>query len=574
VQSSPTGTLRRFPGRVFSRQRSEGTGPLKISTKLYAGFAMVILLAVVLGFFTVRGIESMSGVANDAFEYPLTSGSFARSAQNKFLRLELADREVLPGAGAMAAAELDSQIRGDLDIVVERLRHDEAPKLVAEIRTALDKLKPPRGTPTDQLPAGAGAIETLGEQRRDLFSGTHGKFERLVDLTVEAGYDFLHAAEDRAAGIYETQLAAVAALIAVAIVIAGLLAGGTARPLAAVALAATRLSRGDREVAIPVRARRDEIGAMAGAFELLRDKLAEVERLNAEGEALRGEMDNRVRERMVALTRELDAEVQEAVRFASDTSSDMRETADDMQRVSARVSEQALSAAQSASSASENVGEIAASAERLARSIADIANGVTRSGEELGRAQTEAEATRATVQRLSEAAQRMGEIVRVITGIATQANLLALDATVEASRAGAVGSGFAAVAHDVKNFANQTTSATEEIDRRIGAIQQEIDLSVTAILGICGTVGTVNETGQAITAAVARQCRVTDEISRDAQLTASETEAVSSAIREIAGEALAAAELSETVRAAASEIVERVGGMQTDLALKLSRHFG
>ena len=112
------------------------------------------------------------------------------------------------------------------------------------------------------------------------------------------------------------------------------------------------------------------------------------------------------------------------------------------------------------------------------------------------------------------------------------------------------------VASEVKGLANQTTSRTEEVDRKISDIQNEIDNSVAAILRICETIGAVDETSQAITLAVEQQRAANDEISKNAQLTANETQLVSSAIQEISRETATAADLSSSVRATAGEVAE------------------
>jgi len=115
------------------------------------------------------------------------------------------------------------------------------------------------------------------------------------------------------------------------------------------------------------------------------------------------------------------------------------------------------------------------------------------------------------------AAQKIGDVVALITDIADQTNLLALNATIEAARAGDAGKGFAGVASEVKNLANQTAKATEEISIHITGIQQSSQESVTAIDGIGSTIGNINEVASAIAAAVEEQGAATQEIARDVE---------------------------------------------------------
>ncbi|MFP6691359.1 MAG: HAMP domain-containing methyl-accepting chemotaxis protein, partial [Alphaproteobacteria bacterium] len=332
---------------------------------------------------------------------------------------------------------------------------------------SLNDLAVLRNAQSRSLLAGTADVDELGAERMLLFADINENFEYLVDLSVEEGFDFLLSAEETAEGIFETQLIAIVALIGIGLLIAGLLGRNTVRPLSAITAVTTRLSKGDKEIEIPALGRRDEIGAMAGALEVFRDKMLEIDRMNAEREALRDETEKRVKSGMISLTQELDVQVQSTVRFVSGKSNEMRGAAEAMNMAISRVSEQADSAKQSANCASENVQSVAAAADQLAHSIGEIANGVSHSGEISKRAVREAEETSATVKQLSEAATKIGDIVSVITDIATQTNLLALNATIEAARAGTAGKGFAVVASEVKGLANQTTSATEEVDVKL-----------------------------------------------------------------------------------------------------------
>ena len=159
---------------------------------------------------------------------------------------------------------------------------------------------------------------------------------------------------------------------------------------------------------------------MAGALEVFRDKMLEIDRMNAEREALRDETEKRVKSGMISLTQELDVQVQSTVRFVSGKSNEMHDAAEAMNMAISRVSEQTDSAKQSANSASENVQSVAAAEDQLAHTIGEIANGVSHSGKISKRAVREAEETSATVKQLSEAATEIGDIVSVITDIATQ----------------------------------------------------------------------------------------------------------------------------------------------------------
>src|SRR5690606_3955923 len=116
------------------------------------------------------------------------------------------------------------------------------------------------------------------------------------------------------------------------------------------------------------------------------------------------------------------------------------------------------------------------------------------------------------VQGLADAAQRIGEVVQLITDIASQTNLLALNATIEAARAGEAGKGFAVVASEVKNLANETAKATDEITGQIAGIQQATKAAVEAIRSIGQTISQINEIATTIASAVEEQGAATQEI--------------------------------------------------------------
>src|SRR5581483_6402434 len=147
-----------------------------------------------------------------------------------------------------------------------------------------------------------------------------------------------------------------------------------------------------------------------------------------------------------------------------------------------------------------------------------------------GEATQQATRTNEQIQGLAEAAQRIGDVVKLITDIAGQTNLLALNATIEAARAGDAGKGFAVVASEVKSLANQTAKATEEIAAKIAEMQTATQESVGAVQGISQTIGRINEIATTIASAVGEQGAATKEIARNVQQASAGTNEVSSNI--------------------------------------------
>jgi methyl-accepting chemotaxis protein len=188
------------------------------------------------------------------------------------------------------------------------------------------------------------------------------------------------------------------------------------------------------------------------------------------------------------------------------------------QQISAN-SEETSAQANAVSSATEEVSRnlqtVATATEEMSASISEIAKNASESARIASEAMQVAAETNAIVGKLGESSAKIGQVVKVITSIAQKTDLLALNATVEAARAGDVGAGFAVVANEVKELAKQTSAATEDISRKIEAIQQDATGSVAAITRISTIVGQVNEIAATIAAAVEEQSATTSEMSRN-----------------------------------------------------------
>ncbi|MGD9701941.1 MAG: methyl-accepting chemotaxis protein [Acidimicrobiia bacterium] len=163
---------------------------------------------------------------------------------------------------------------------------------------------------------------------------------------------------------------------------------------------------------------------------------------------------------------------------------------------------------------SRSVETVSTGAEEMSASIKEIAKNASDAAKVATQAVEAATLTNLTVSKLGESSAEIGEIVKVITGIAQQTNLLALNATIEAARAGEAGKGFAVVANEVKELAKETARATEDISAKIEAIQADTQSSVEAITGILGTINQIAEFQDTIASAVEQQAATTSEIAR------------------------------------------------------------
>ena len=223
--------------------------------------------------------------------------------------------------------------------------------------------------------------------------------------------------------------------------------------------------------------------------------------------------------------------------------------------------------AAAAGEVSRSVETVAAGAEQMGASIREIASNAAEASEVADRAVTAAETTTATVARLGESSAEIGNVVKVITSIAEQTNLLALNATIEAARAGEAGKGFAVVANEVKELAQETAKATEDIARRVQAIQGDTTAAVAAIGEISHIVGQISDRQTTIASAVEEQTATTSEMSR------SVTEAAggSGQIAENIGSVSSAAEATTQALTQTRTAVDELSRMAADLSTTVGR---
>ncbi len=346
---------------------------------------------------------------------------------------------------------------------------------------------------------------------------------------------------------------AVAGLV-VGIGLALLIGGAIAGPIVGITAAMRRLAEGDTGAEIPGIGRRDEVGLMANALQVFRQNQIEA---NQRAFVRAQEQDAKEQRagHLSQLTSSFEARAGALVSEVASSTDALQSTARFMTGNAAEANQLATNVAVAAEQASMNVQTVAAAAEQLSASISEISRQVAQSALVAGRAQEDAKRTDGVVQALAEGAQKIGEIVGLISNIAGQTNLLALNATIEAARAGDAGKGFAVVASEVKNLANQTAHATEDIARQIAQIQTVTREAVDSINSIGNTIGELGHIAASIAVAVEQQGAATQEIARNVQQAASGTQEVSSNITGVSRGA------NET-EAAAGEVLDAAGTLQ------------
>jgi methyl-accepting chemotaxis protein len=227
--------------------------------------------------------------------------------------------------------------------------------------------------------------------------------------------------------------------------------------------------------------------------------------------------------------------VEAVLATVGDSAAAMKATATALSGSSERTSHRAVGAVSASNEASTNVTTAATAAEELMRSIAEISRQLGHTSEVVGLAAGEAKTTNDQVAGLAKAAQKIGDVVKLIQAIAEQTNLLALNATIEAARAGESGKGFAVVASEVKSLAVQTAKATKEIDGQISAVQSMTAGAVEAIGRIAARMQEINAHASSVAASVGQQNAATSEITHNVASAAKETREVAAVLGEVAG---------------------------------------
>ena len=424
----------------------------------------------------------------------------------------------------------------------------------AEAATLLDKLLATDATPEDrEIHAAIKQVETrtlplieqviaarkkgdattaqnvLMAQARPAFIDWLKQINRFIDLQEAKNREESAAAAAAAAGFQKLMLT----LTAAAVLLGALLSWWTVMalaPLRRLTDAMLKLSKGDLSVTVPPSSSTDEIGDITQAVGVFKDNAIEADSFRRRQAEAAAQAEARKKQEMNDLARSFEEQVRGVVMNVSTSSNEVRQSAQGLGATAEDTERRAAEVATAAEQTSSNVQTVAAAAEELSASIVEIGRRIGDSADKARAAAVQADGTNRIVDGLSERANQIGDVVQLINDIAAQTNLLALNATIEAARAGDAGKGFAVVASEVKNLANQTAKATEDISQQISDIQSATAEAVQAIKTIAETIREVNEISSAISQAVDQQRAATHEISHSVQQAAAGAGQVSHAI--------------------------------------------
>jgi methyl-accepting chemotaxis protein len=529
---STTGTRRRR--RWFADRR--------INTKLLVLLSALLLVAGAVGITAAVQLGTVSDAADSLYEdgaVPLEELAEARQANG-----DMRQRVLLHLAGPVQDKAAREQQIAELDAAVDEhlASFGEAFPDEALLQAYADALQTYRTFRDGTILPASRAMDPAVPVAPIL-----AECDRLYALVAEAGQalsaaqvDLVDQTRDGAQAAYSSALTQLVVILAIGVVVGVALALFIGRqivgPLQRVKDSLDAMGRGDltRDAAVDSG---DEVGQMATA-------LAEAQR------SLRSVLATVVSsaDAVAASSEELSASSAQISASAEETSA------------------QSGVVSSAAEEVSRNVQTVAAGAEQMGASIREIASNAAEASAVAGRAVTAAETTTATVAKLGASSAEIGNVVKVITSIAEQTNLLALNATIEAARAGEAGKGFAVVANEVKELAQETAKATEDIARRVEAIQKDTGAAVTAIEEISSIVAQISDRQTTIASAVEEQTATTNEMSRSVTEAAGGSTQIADNITGVSAAADATTQALTQTRTAVDELSRMAADLRTEVS--------
>ncbi len=475
---------------------------LTLGKKLGLGFGVILALMVLSTAMTYWKVADIKQSQDNVFSLSFPSAETAGKLQRDLNQVRSKGRQaILAGAEPgqrEAAKKLSDDAWSEVDKDVARLDElaphwllPENRDRLAEIKKALPSFREAQDTAI--TPANSGerdAVVKAGDRYSEtaipINDGIEKSLEdmaRTFDNLVQQDHEELNSATRSLTWILMlTTLAALGVGIFVAIFLSRGISGATQSVLfQAEAIAAGDLTHDDLKVRS-----RDELGDLTTAI---------------------NKMSGSLKRMILAIT-------ENAVQVAS-ASEQLNTTSQQITANSEETSAQADVVSKAAEQVSQNLQTVATGAEEMGDSIKEIAKNATEAAKVATGAVKVAGTATSTVSKLGDSSTEIGQVIKVITSIAQQTNLLALNATIEAARAGEAGKGFAVVANEVKELAKETAKATEDISRKIEAIQTDTKAAVDAIASISTVINQINDISGTIATAVEEQNATTNEMSRN-----------------------------------------------------------
>jgi methyl-accepting chemotaxis protein len=504
---------------------------MSIRYKLVLAFAFVLALAACVALYGIHAITQAGNLVVQLYDQSFMATSHARAAQAKFnearaaMERGLLMRESAPPNNIATLEAAMKDVFEELKVAAERMKGSES----------ADSVKDAEKVAREWYQAGMGIIRppAQGVVQLPMANSVLGKADAVaeaIDLVVESasayGFEFRSAAEASVTGSRRNLIILAAATGVICLLLSLGMAYSFTRPLRGAMAFSERIAAGDFTQEVKTK-RRDEFGRLLMLLEQMKQAL----RAQRDAERATAEAKEREHAGQIARRQQMEEQIakfRDAVGGAMLTAMTerMNVTAQQLSSIASDASERANGVADAARETSNNVSTVAAAAEELGASVREISNQLERATHVVEKAAVIARDANDTIVGLVESAKRIDDVVNLIRAIAEQTNLLALNATIEAARAGEAGRGFAVVASEVKALATQTAKATEEISSQITTVQSSTHDTVGKIESISAVMTEINELTTSIAAAIRVQDSATAEITRNINFAATATQEV------------------------------------------------
>jgi methyl-accepting chemotaxis protein len=517
---------------------------LKIGTRLVAAFAVVGVITAIVGYVGISNMGTINDLAGKMYRMDLLGISYIKAANIGMVRAVRAEKNLLVCTTTEQRERYKKQFEestAEVEENVEKARPcfytDKGKELMAKFDSAWKERKSVADRVV-QL-----ALKENIQKQRESVNLSIGEAREKSNVAESAMADLTNLKEEvaRKADEEATQTYQRSRLYMILLVL-GCVAGGMSlglfisriisKPLGKAVKVLEAVAGGDLTQHLDVDSN-DEVGQMAQALNHTLERLTEsMAAIGASSTALASSS-----EELSAVSHQMSANAEE--------------TATQSNVVSA-----------AAEQVTKNLQTVATATEEMSSSIKEIAKNSNEAARVATSAVKTAETTNATVAKLGESSAEIGQVIKVITSIAQQTNLLALNATIEAARAGEAGKGFAVVANEVKELAKETAKATEDISRKIEAIQGDTKGAVEAIAQITGVINQINDISSTIASAVEEQTATTNEIARNVQEGAKGGSQVAENIVAVATAAKSTTQGAADTQTAAGELARMAAELQ------------
>jgi methyl-accepting chemotaxis protein len=505
---------------------------LSLKMRVRVGFGVLLAILLVIGASSYVSIEKLRGLSEQAEEksdarfLAMAIGAIINDQQAEYRAFLLTSNE----AEMTRYAANDQALAEDFDKLGLLLTTEEGRRLAARVREASDGYH--------RLVSNVVQFHRAGKQKEAIAAQSEAGFNAVRNELADALANLIARQSQHRAEAYAQQAAVQSR------------ASGLMLALAIVAVVAGVL------VAVPpLRSTADSVSHMISAIEEIAANNLAVEDVAVTSQDEIGKAGAALNQMKTNL-REL---IQSIVGASDQVAGASKELSSTSRQIMAN-SEETSAQAQVVSSASEqvngNLQTVATGSEQMSASIREIAKSAQQSAKVATGAVRVAEETSQIVGKLGDSSTEIGQVIKVITAIAQQTNLLALNATIEAARAGDAGKGFAVVANEVKELAKQTAKATEDISRKIEAIQGNAKSAVSAISQISEVIKQVNDISNTIATAVEEQNATTNEIARNVSEAARGSSEITKSISGVAGVAQNTAQGANDAAKAADALAE------------------